>query len=96
MDDKDWLLLSWVKRSKNRKEVLIYLLEVDEPRTPTEIADKLSKSRENISRALTEMRSDDRPKLVKRLNPDAPYDIMYKLTTKGQEIAEKIIEIDEE
>lgn len=97
MEEEDWLLLSWAKRSKNRKDVLVYLHDISEPRTPTEIADKLGRSRENISRALRQMRtSEEYPELVRRLNPDAPYDIMYVLTDKGREIADKIKELENE
>lgn len=97
MEDEDWELLSWVKRSKNRRSVLLYLLSVNEPRTPSEVSSKIEVSMNHISRALRQMTgSDERPALVKCLNPDAPYDRHYKLTDKGKELAQKIKEVQEE
>ena len=97
MNDQDWELLSWVKRSKNRSAVLIYLLNVGDPRTPSEISSKIEVSMNHTSRALREMADEtERPKLVKCLNPDAPYDRHYGLTDKGKEIAQKIKEVREE
>lgn len=93
MDDEDWRVLSAVNRSKYRKQALKYLHTVDEPRTPTEIARKVDVSMNHVSRALREM--NDR-ELVEVVNPDAPYDRRYRATDRGDTIATKLKEIEEE
>lgn len=95
MDDEDWKTLSWVKRGSNRRDIISYLLKIDEPRTATEISDQVSISRPHVSRVLGDMRQEERG-LVERINPEAKYDVRYRLTDRGREIAEKIKEIDEE
>lgn len=96
MNEEDWLILSKVKRSTYRRQILEYLHNVDEPRTPSAIASKIGISRNHVSRALTEMREEDDANLVEILNPDAPYDRLYKITDRGRKIIEKIQEIEEE
>ncbi len=96
MNEEDWLILSKVKRSTYRRQILAYLHEVDEPRTPSEIASRIEISRNHVSRALNEMREEDDANLVTVLNPDAPYDRLYKITDRGRKIVEKIREIEDE
>lgn len=96
MDNEDWELLSWAKRAKNRRRVLKYLLEVNEPRTPSEIASNIDVSMNHVSRALRQMVSEPKRSLVTCINPDSPYDRRYKLTEDGAAISEKIIELEEE
>lgn len=95
MEDEEWEVLSWVKRGSNRKDILSYMLEVGEPRTATEISSKTSISRPHVSRVLGDMRQEERS-LVERINPEAQYDVRYRLTDRGRKIAEKIKQIEEE
>lgn len=93
MKDEDWAALSEVKRSVYRRQSLSYLLEVGEPRTPTEIGAKIDVSMNHVSRALRELAERE---LVEVINPEAPYDRRYRITDRGRRILAKIREIEEE
>ena len=93
MNNDDWVVLSEVKRSAYRRKSLKYLYNMDEPRTPTEIASNIEISMTHVSRALREMKDND---LVKVINPDAHYDRRYCITERGQKIIEKLQEMESE
>lgn len=93
MEDEDWEILSKIKRSNYRLEILKYLHELGEPRTPTEISSKTDISRSHVSRTLGELKDSE---LVEVLNPDAHYDRRYRITERGTKIIGKIQEIEEE
>ena len=77
-------LLSWVKRSEQRQNILRFL---DKPRTPTEISGEVDAHIAQVSHSLSEMCEKD---LVEVLNPDAKTGRLYQLTDKGEEILENI------
>ncbi|MFB6200033.1 MAG: archaellum operon transcriptional activator EarA family protein [Candidatus Nanohaloarchaea archaeon] len=95
MEEEDWETLSYVKRSTYRTRILRYLYQVDEPRTPTEIGSKTDISRSHVSWTLINLK-DKNSGLVEVINPNAHYDRRYRITGKGQEIVEKIQEIETE
>lgn len=80
----DTELLSWIKRSKQRQEILLFL---EEPRTPTEVSDEVGTQISQVSHSLSEMREKD---LVKVLNPDAKTGRLYELNENGRKLLNTI------
>ena len=83
-DSKDYTILSKLKRSNMRIDILKLLIE---PKTPVELAKLLKKHRGGVSRALLDMANDG---LVECLNPKDPNYRFYKTTEKGKKILEDI------
>jgi len=79
---KDYLILdySWIVRGKQRRAIIKVL---DEPKTPTLIKEETDIKISNISDVL---RSMEKRKLAKCLNPHDKLGRLYQLTAKGKEI----------
>ena len=80
----DWSDVSFVKRSKYRREVVSV---IDEEMTPTELADETGLQQPHISRALGELKEKE---IVELLNPEDKMGRLYRLTDKGREIRGKL------
>lgn len=76
--------LSWIKRGKQRKEIIVH---IDDKETPTEIANKSKYSLNHTSRILNEFRKHG---FVKLLNPKQKTGRLYELTEKGKVIRDKL------
>jgi len=84
MDEEElYSLLSFLRGSKNRKKIISYLAEKEEPQTPTDIAKEKEIHRNHVSNQLSKMKEKG---LVEILNPDAARHRYYKLTEKGEEL----------
>ena len=82
--------ISFVKRGKNRKKILLCM---DKPLMPSEIAKKVYGSTDNssfnlVSRALAEFKDK---KLVELANPKDKTGRLYKLTSTGERVKKEII-----
>lgn len=80
----DYELLSFVKRSRRRKQII---RELSDPITPTEIADSLSLSVSHVSRTLREFERRD---IVECKTPDAKIGRIYVLGKNGKEILDAL------
>ncbi len=80
----DWLKYSFVIRGKNRKAVLLTL---SNPKTPTQIADRLKLNLSKVSRALKEL---EREGLIECLTPHEKVGRLYRRTSTGEKIAEML------
>lgn len=76
--------LSWVVRGKQRREIIVHMEGVQ---TPSEIAKDSKHSLNHTSRVLKEFR---RHKLAKLLNPKEKTGRLYKLTSQGKVIRDRI------
>lgn len=76
----NWKLLSYVSRSKQRKEIILVL---EKPKTPTHIAYDTKLSVAHVSRTLKEFSAKE---LVRCLTPNEKIGRLYQLTDKGKEI----------
>ncbi len=76
--------LSWIKRGKQRREILIH---IGEKETPTEIAHKSKYSLNHTSRILNEFKKNG---FVRLLNPEQKTGRLYELTEKGKVIRDKL------
>lgn len=95
LSDSEWNDLSWVRMGTNRKSVLLRLYEVDEPRTATDLKKSTGVERPHVSKILRDMlRDEEDPWLVQPINPEAPHNVHYRLTERGERIAEKIKEVE--
>lgn len=77
----DWDVYGKVVASEYRQRVLHALR--DRPRTPTQIANRISKHQSHVSKTLQEL---DEMGLVECLNPDAKKGRLYHLTENGEQI----------
>jgi predicted transcriptional regulator len=77
---------SWVKRGKQRREIIV---QIGEKETPTEIAGKSGYSLNHTSRILNEFRKQG---LIKCLNPKEKTGRLYELTEKGRLVRDKLRE----
>ena len=78
--------LSWIKRGKQRREIIVH---IGSNETPTEIANKSRYSLNHTSRILNEFK---RYGLVRLLNPKQKTGRLYELTEKGRIIRDKLKE----
>lgn len=78
--------LSWIKRGKQRREIIVH---IGEKETPTEIANKSRYSLNHTSRILNELKKEG---FVKLLNPKHKTGRLYQLTEKGKIIRDKLRE----
>lgn len=76
--------LSWIKRGKQRREIIIH---IDDKETPTEIANKSKYSLNHTSRILNELKKHG---FVKLLNPKQKTGRLYELTEKGKVIKDAL------
>jgi len=79
-----WDDVSFVMASKNRKAIL---LELESPKTPTILAEKVQINLAHVSRALTEL---EKKAIVVCLTPKKRVGRIYSLTDKGKEVLEKV------
>jgi DNA-binding MarR family transcriptional regulator len=78
--------ISWIKRGKQRREIIAQIKGVQ---TPSEIAKKTQYSLNNTSRIINEFKKH---KIVKLLNPKDKTGRLYELTKYGKTIRDKIKE----
>ena len=74
----------WVVRGKQRKKIIKVL---NKPKIPTEVKKETGLSLNNVSDVL---RSFEKKKLAKCLNPKEKTGRLYKLTPKGMRIREEL------
>lgn len=82
MDDKT---LEFVKRSQYRQRVLTSL--EDDVLMPKQIAERSDIKVNHVSKVLSELKSNE---LIELLNPEARKGRLYRLTSVGEEIVEKL------
>lgn len=85
----NWKLVSFVDRSKQRKELLSL---TKKPVTPTELARKLNTHLTHVSRTLRMFKDKG---LVECLTPDETMSKYYKITRLGLEVLEEIEKLKE-
>ena len=78
--------ISWIKRGKQRREIIVH---IDDNETPTEIANKSKYSLNHTSRILNELKRNG---FVKLLNPKEKTGRLYVLTEKGRVIRDRLRE----
>ena len=76
--------LSWVKRGKQRREIILH---IDDSETPTDIAKKSGYSLNNTSRVLRDFRKKG---IVKLLNPKEKTGRLYVLKPSGKVIRDRL------
>ncbi len=76
--------LSWVKRGKQRREIILQISDND---TPTDIAKKSGYSLNNTSRVLNDLRKRG---IVKCINPKEKTGRLYVLKPRGKLIRDKL------
>lgn len=81
---EDLELYSWVKRGKQRREILVY---IDGPDTPTDISKKSGYSLNHTSRVLNEFKKMG---LVRCLNPKQKTGRLYELKSKAKVLRDKL------
>ena len=74
----------WVLRGKQRKKIIKVL---DKPRIPTQIKEETKLGLNNVSDVL---RSFQKKKIARCLNPKEKTGRLYKLTPKGMRIREEL------
>lgn len=92
MDDSLWYLVSFVRRSKNRRQVLETLHRSPTPLTPTDIADKIKIGLPNTGRAVKSLREKG---LIECLNPEDRTYRHYTDTEKGEKVIKQILQIED-
>lgn len=83
-----WELISFVKRSSQRKKILEVL---NNPSTPTEIAKKTNMYLTHVSRTLKELADKD---LIECLTPKERVEKYYKITRLGKGILNQVKEVE--
>ena len=81
----DWNIIQLIRRSEYRKNVFLCLK--DGNKTPKEIADKTKYQMSNVSRELSKLMELS---VVECLTPSLKRGRLYRLTTYGKQILEKI------
>lgn len=76
--------LSWIKRGKQRREIIIHLKGTQ---TPSEISRESKYSLNHTSKILNEFKKH---RIVKILNPEEKTGRLYELTKKGKIIRDKL------
>ncbi len=76
--------LSWVKRGKQRREIILQISDND---TPTDIAKKSGYSLNNTSRVLNDLRKRG---IVRCINPKEKTGRLYVLRPRGKLIRDKL------
>ncbi len=85
MDSETIDILSFVKSSKHRTEILLFI--GDKTRIPSEIAKSIGLSNTHTSKYLNSLKEK---KLIICLNEEAKRGRLYQLTEKGKEIIKYI------
>jgi len=93
MSDEFWRLVSFVRRSKNRRKVVAALDRSQSPLTPTDLATRTNIGLPNTCRALKQLREQE---LVKCVNPDDHTYRHYILTDQGETILAQVKVIEDE
>ena len=83
-----WIDVSFVLKSKRRKDILILL---ETPRTPTFLAKQMKSSLANVSLKLGDLKEEG---LIRCVNPNDRKGRIYELTDKGKKALAKIKEIE--
>jgi predicted transcriptional regulator len=83
-----WELISFVKRSSQRKKILDVL---NEPSTPTQVAKKTNMYLTHVSRTLRELSEKD---LVVCLTPKERVEKYYKITKLGKGVLNQVAQIE--
>ena len=86
MAKKDVEMLSWVKRGKQRRDILIHIKGTQ---TPTEISKKSGYSLNNTSRVINDLKNKG---LLQILNPKEKTGRLYELTQQGKIIRDNLTE----
>ena len=76
--------LSWIKRGKQRREIIVH---IGDKETPTEISNKSKYSLNHTSRILNELKNHG---FVKLLNPKQKTGRLYELTEKGMAVRDAL------
>lgn len=84
MASKNIKELSWVKRGKQRRDIIIHL---HGEQTPTDLAKESGYSLNHTSRVLNEFKQHG---LVRLLNPKEKTGRLYELTLTGKQIRDKV------
>ncbi len=82
--EEDWNNISFIIRSKHRKDILKLL---DKPKTPTQLSKEIGLHFNSVSRTLIEL---ERNRLIKCLNPSQKLIRFYQITNKGKRLLEKL------
>jgi len=85
--DFDFELFRWLRRGCRRKRILRYLAVQKRTVTPSQIGRSLSLKLGNISESLSQLR---RLNLVALLNPEKPFNRLYRITDLGRRIVAKL------
>ncbi len=80
--------LSWVKRGKQRREIIVHMKDSE---TPTDIAGRSGYSLNNTSRVLNEFRKKG---IARCINPREKTGRLYRLEPAGKLIRDKLKNID--
>lgn len=86
-DDEFYQLLSFIRLSEYRQNILQHFQETGAPDTPKDISRATDISLTHVSRHLIKLKERN---LVTVVNPDAPRHRYYKLTEKGRELVERL------
>ena len=78
--------ISWIKRGKQRRGIIVH---IDDKETPTEISNKSKYSLNHTSKVLNDFKKRG---FVKLLNPRQKTGRLYELTEKGRIIRDKLRE----
>lgn len=92
MGDSIWSLVSFIRRSKNRRKVVAALRRSRSPLTPSDIAKKTGIGLPNTGRAVKSLREKG---LIECLNPEDRVYRHYALTEQGEAVLEKVREVEE-
>ncbi len=84
MAQVDLAKLSWIKRGKQRREIITHIEDI---KTPTEVAKESGYSLNHASRILNEFK---RQGMVKLHNPHEKTGRLYELTSLGKAIRDKL------
>lgn len=89
MKDINWILIGFIKRSKNRQKAMELL---DNPLMPSELGKKMSISLTHASKIIRELTTNG---LIRCLNEELKTGRMYQLTNLGKKILMEVERIRE-
>jgi len=85
--EDNWNDISFIIRSKHRREILNLL---DKPQTPTQIKEETKLHFNSVSRTLIEL---EKKGFIMCLNPSQKLIRFYQITKKGKNLLEKVKEV---
>lgn len=85
MADEDWDSYGFVRSSQHRQQIIELL--AGSPEVPSVIADRLDMRSPHVSNSLSEMSERN---LVECVNPDRKKGRVYRLTSKGKWVFNKL------